>query len=307
MNNTVLAYELCGLPILSEFPLPELVERDGWEPSDAVEIRMGDVPTNLADAAFRNDWVQVNAAGDRALLHIPGVASYAIESGRRITVAPQMRHDAPDIRLFLLGDAFGYLCHQRGLLPIHAAAVEIDGGVVLLSGESGAGKSTLASAFWRAGHRVLTDDLALLDMSQEYGALVRPGISRIRLWPDSARHAELEIGVLERCREALAKVSVPLENAQPSSGLPVRALFHLRRTDDGTAVRLKPLKGLNAVRALRGGVYRVKALDAVRGRALSTLLLTQAASRIPEHFRLDRQVDYGNLAATMAAIISALR
>lgn len=307
MDSAGFAYELCGLPVLSEFALPELVEWDGGVPADPVEIRLGDVPANLTDAVFRNEWVQVSAAGDRALLQIPGVARYAINSGRRITVAPLMRHDAPDIRLFLLGDAFGYLCHQRGLLPIHAAAIEIDGGVALLSGESGAGKSTLASAFWREGYRVLTDDLALLDMSHEHGALVRPGISRIRLWPDSARHAELQIESLERCREALTKVSVPIKGTQPRSGLPVRALFHLRRADDDAAVRLKPLKGLNAIRALRSGVYRSKALDTVRGRARSSLLLTQAASRIPEHFRLDRQVNYGNLATTMAAITSALR
>jgi hypothetical protein len=307
MNSTASAYELCGLPIVSDIPLPELAERDGGDAPDAIEIRMGDVPEELDGAVFRNDWVQIDAAGDRVLLQFPGIARYAIERGRRITVAPQMRPDAPDIRLFLLGEAFGYLCHQRGLLPIHAAAVEIGDGVVLLSGESGEGKSTLASAFWRAGHRVLTDDLALLDLSQADEAIVRPGLPRMRLWPDSARQADLEPETFERCREALAKISVPLDTAQSRAGLPVRAIFHLRRVPDGEPVRIKPLKGMNAVRALRGGVYRANALDTVMGRATATLLLTQAASRIPGHFRLDRQVTYANLDATMAAIASASR
>jgi hypothetical protein len=52
-----------------------------------------------------------------------------------------------------------------GALLVHAAAVELDGDVVLLPGTSGAGKSTLAAALVADGFRYLTDEIAAIDLS----------------------------------------------------------------------------------------------------------------------------------------------
>ena len=84
--SELFAYELCGLPFVSDFALPELAERQGGDAPDAIEIRMGEVPADMDDAIFRNDWVQINAAGNRVLLISPGIARDTIEGGRLITV-----------------------------------------------------------------------------------------------------------------------------------------------------------------------------------------------------------------------------
>lgn len=52
---------------------------------------------------------------------------------------------------------------ERKLMLLHAASVEKDGKVVILTGESGSGKSTLAAMLGEAGWRLMGDEFALID------------------------------------------------------------------------------------------------------------------------------------------------
>jgi hypothetical protein len=54
------------------------------------------------------------------------------------------------------------LMKRRGLYPLHAGAVEIGRGAVLLPGTSGAGKSTLTAALLSVGAGFLSDDIVFL-------------------------------------------------------------------------------------------------------------------------------------------------
>lgn len=67
------------------------------------------------------------------------------------------------------------------------SAVELSNGcAVAFTGHSGQGKSTLATAFFSAGHRLVTDDCHLLE--KRAGALYAMSpYPSLRLWPDSAR------------------------------------------------------------------------------------------------------------------------
>jgi hypothetical protein len=53
---------------------------------------------------------------------------------------------------------------QKRFLLIHAATVERDGRVLLMTGASGAGKSTLAALLGEHGWRLMGDEFALLDL-----------------------------------------------------------------------------------------------------------------------------------------------
>ena len=68
------------------------------------------------------------------------------------------------------------LLKRRGLYPLHAAGVALDGHGVLLAGTSGAGKSTLSVALARSGFSFLSDDTVFL----------QPDVSgwRIHAFPD---------------------------------------------------------------------------------------------------------------------------
>ena len=56
----------------------------------------------------------------------------------------------------------GAALHQRGILPLHANAVEIDHRAVAFMGASGAGKSTLAAWFHDQGYPILADDVCVI-------------------------------------------------------------------------------------------------------------------------------------------------
>lgn len=73
----------------------------------------------------------------------------------------------------------------RGDLSVHAAAVQVGDGALLVGAPSGFGKSTLAAAFWRQGYRVLSDDLSCIRAGDD-GPRVVPGPALMRLRPDMA-------------------------------------------------------------------------------------------------------------------------
>lgn len=302
-------YSLCGWQLRSEIALPELPHWQGTDPAESVTCVVGTVPETLGETALKTDVMEVSADGRRARMRIANVGTYLIESGNRIVVQPDPGMDAgsPDIRLFLLGGGLGYLCHQRGVLPVHAAVVEIDGRAALFTGVSGAGKSTLASAFLQRGHRVLSDDIAPIALESER-ARILPSIARIRLWPDSATHVGWPAEGLEQCRSTLLKVTRPLGTAQVQEPLTPIAVFHLQPgAPDLASMRLLPITGGRAVTALGTRVYRERGLMATAGRPTGAARIAMAASRIPHHFRMERKRDFAFLPATVDAVIEKLR
>lgn len=74
----------------------------------------------------------------------------------------------------------------RGLVPLHACAVEVDGKAVLIAGPSGAGKSTLTAGLILAGSRFLADDLTAVSVRANGQIRIVPGRPTMRLHPHTA-------------------------------------------------------------------------------------------------------------------------
>lgn len=89
-----------------------------------------------------------------------------------------------DIAPYLLGPVLGFYFRLKGLVCLHASAVDILGTAVAFLGFGGAGKSTTAAAFAGHGYPVLADDLLVL-RSHELGYLAQPAYARINLWAES--------------------------------------------------------------------------------------------------------------------------
>jgi len=249
-------YGLCGLPLASDFALPELPPWDGeGAGTPEIEVRLGDVPDHLPGAVHRGPILEVGSDGT-CRYDMAGVASFLIAGGRRITVRPRMAPDASDIRLFLLGSAFGLVCHQRGWLPLHACCVEIGGRAVAFAGPSGIGKSTLAACFVRRGHRLLADDVTVVDAHAPGGPAVLPAFGRINLWRDALDALAIPADGLEPCRSGMEKFQLPVGARFRSAGLPLAAVHLLDRVADARQAELSPLAGLQAVESLLGAVYR---------------------------------------------------
>ena len=83
--------------------------------------------------------------------------------GSRVACRPLRGCDRGVLQNFLFGQALAVALVHQGIEPLHAAVVCLDAGAVGFLGDCTFGKSTLLATFLQAGHRVLTDDLLLLD------------------------------------------------------------------------------------------------------------------------------------------------
>lgn len=297
--------DLCGWRVRSAIAIPELRQWHGVDRAPDIEIEIGDVPA-LVSPVMKTPMAEVDASG-RVKFGVQGVVDYLVEEGRRIRIDSSVPLDAPEIRLFLLGSGLGFLCHQRGILPLHAATVEIDGEAILLAGASGAGKSTLATAFHRNGYAVLSDDVSPLDLSGE-AALILPSVERLRLWSDSVAYAGWSEDELERCRAGLEKFALRIAPNQRMRPLPPRAIFHLRRqTDPSGGSSVSRLRGAVAAEEFQRQVYRSRTLMAMLGEGPARVRSALAAAAIPRHYVLERPLRFDDLDRTVEDIITTVR
>ena len=121
----------------------------------------------------------------------------------------QRLHGLPMILTFL----------ARGDISVHAAAVEVGSGAVILAAPSRHGKSTLAMAFQRAGHRVLSEDLVCCRPTT--GEAI-PGPALLRIRPDM-HSEELPDGLFVAARRD-DRVFVGFDAARAGSAAPVRII-----------------------------------------------------------------------------------
>jgi hypothetical protein len=243
-------YEVFGLRIRSDIPLPELSAAEGVGEAD-VTISAGVVPESEAGPGL-----QVH--GDALLLTVPEVSRYRIEAGRNIIVDAEPGVPERNVRLYLLGSAFGALLHQRGLLPLHANAVEIDGRAVAFMGASGEGKSTLAAWFHDHGYRVIADDVCVVNFKQPGRPCAAPGLPRLRLWREALERMGRDASEYDRSyvetSNVFDKFDVPLGVSSAADAIvPLGGIYLLER---GSAFSVAPINGVEAAEAIFANTYR---------------------------------------------------
>lgn len=252
------AYSCFGLYIRSDMALPELGNRhepaaDAEQP--AIEIKLGPVASELANSHRKLRSMHV---GDGEVqLNVHDIARYRIRDGREIIIEPAPDSTRRNVRLFLLGSAIGLLCHQRGLLPLHANAIVANGCAVAFVGASGAGKSTLAAHFSRAGYEVLCDDICVVSRDESGRPFAWPGLPRLKLWREAAENFGHDSAGLERAIEGLDKFHVPLTRVgAPTRPYPLRAVYALQVSTPEGGSEIARRRGSAALGAILHQTYR---------------------------------------------------
>jgi len=248
-------YSCFNFRLRSFIPLGELIAAEAEDdPRPIVEVRLGTVPAELPGASEPRHGLQV--AGGLATFTVPKVARYLVDGGREIVVDPVPGGSERDLRLFLLGSALGIVCHQRGLLPLHANAIVVDRGAVAFAGHSGAGKSTLAAHFQRSGHELLCDDVCVLSFDEAGFPFAWPGLPRLKLWRDAAAAFGHDPASLDPAIEGIEKYHVPMTAPGTVRPIPFRRLYALLRTESGEPGRIERLRGQEAMAAVMAQTYR---------------------------------------------------
>ncbi|MGX1099871.1 hypothetical protein [Amorphus sp. MBR-141] len=235
--------------------MPELLPWSGDDRSPDIWIRTGHVPDELDGTVRKHPLVQINERGWLRYT-VRNVATYLVRDGNEVIVDSPHPPETADVALFLLGSVLGFLCHQRGLLPLHASCVAFDGKVFALAGPSGAGKSTLAALLLAQGARLLSDDVTVIDSGAEGGPLVLPTFPRQKMWRDTLDTLGITPGRYLRRTVHLEKFDRQVADRFEPAPMRLDGVcqIHLQMRESG--LRVEPLDGLSAVRMLYENVYR---------------------------------------------------
>lgn len=297
---TAFDYSVFGLRVRSSLQLPELFPAQGDGPPD-LTIDIGPVPpSDLADDAFRTE-------DGALLLDIPNVARFRVSGGNAITVDANSNIPERNVRTYLLGSAFGALLHQRGLLPLHANAVEIDGKAVAFMGASGEGKSTLAALFHDRGYRILADDVCVVKFLDDGRPYALPGLARLRLWQDALEASGRETSGYERSYaddETWNKFDVPIEpSARAGTEIELAGLYDLRRAEE---FKIDEVKGVGAAEAVFAHTYRGSYVSAAKGERNHWQSCVRLVRSTPV-FRLCRPSDLDRMSEVFEGIVEHVR
>jgi hypothetical protein len=266
-------YSAFGLKISSALELPELL--GGSAPFD-VTVQLGKVPENLEAPTGRGVLYQITP--QQFLLRVPDAARYLVSDGNSIVIERDANVADAQVRLYLLGSAFGALLHQRGALPIHGSAIATPRGAVIFAGPSGRGKSTLAWEYQRRGYRHLCDDVSVVGFV-DAKPIVYPAYPQMSLWADVLDKQGQGRGDLRAVHPELQKFALPTRETFNATPVPLYAVYVLNTINTNT-FELAPIKGLDKLQILAENTYRPRFMAGMGKRADHFQLATMAGQQL---------------------------
>ena len=134
---------------------------------------------------------------------------FLVQSQGEVTLEANPDAEQAVLAFHFLGSVLAAVLRQRGLLVLHATAVNTAQGAVLLGGPSGVGKSTTLAALLARGCTLLADDITALRLSAAGPVVVLPGACQLHLCEDAAAGLGRAIEGLPRYPGGRAKAIVP--------------------------------------------------------------------------------------------------
>jgi hypothetical protein len=288
-----------GLRILSDWPLPELAASGPLADNTPVTIQAGAVRAAPADARAAGPTIRVQ--GSEVWLLVTGVARCLVNDGQHITIEMRAEQDPADAMAALLGPLFAIVLHQRGFLPLHASAVEVDDGAAAFVGRSCVGKSAIAAVLHSRGRRLVSDDLLAVDTRADQPVLW-PGPPSLHLWPDVMDALGMDDSTTKRVRSDLDKRAVEVRSVD--AALPVH---HITVIDaHRTGADLDRRSGFDALSVLVASSWHATALEAMEMRGAHFARCAQVA-RSAAIWRWARPDGVRRMAGSLAGLEAAWR
>ena len=195
------------LKICSEIFLPELTPNK-FNKADLL-IRFGKVDPHSEKSIVEGNNFKVT---ENAIYRFWNeIGRFKISNGSEIIVNPSITINQRILRSFILGTVFASLLYQRGLLVLHASAVNINNEAIAFLGDKGYGKSTTAMAFYNEGYPILADDYIAIDFEDKV-PLVYPGFPSLRLSHKSRVYGGFNSKKIYFKDQELDKIHVPAIN-----------------------------------------------------------------------------------------------
>ncbi len=299
------AYRLSALKLESDLDLPELMPWDGPDDASAdLVFRLGKVPARLEAPDHVTPVFQTRGRAEY-LLTLPGTGRILVQDGRKVTIDPEPAADPTDTLALLTGTIQAVLWHQRGLLPLHACILAVDGRAMALAGPSASGKSTVAAMLSAMGHGVMADDIGVIDARDGADIKVLPISPRLRLWRDALDHLGIKAEGLRRALSAKEQFLVDRRAGSVRNPRKLAAVMVLLRRSSG-ALSIERLHGALAVGALRDVVHTRRPARALGRDPAIFAALTRAVAAGVTVWRLRVPDDPARLGEAAAMALTAL-
>lgn len=281
-------YSAFGLTLELDRPIPTLAPCEPDAPPDVVcELQLVDQPSAFVEPAgqpwYESEWrddatgapglVIYQCRGAFIVRYSDGTEFTVSDSGDRVVGRYSPTCDPADVVCYLMGPVIGFLLRLRGVVSLHASAIQVGGTAVALVGDACAGKSTTAAQFARMGYRVVTEDIAALSL--DAGAIaVRSGCAEVALRPDAVALLFGSADALPRFSESWEKRRLDLAatGAFEPGSVPLGAIYLLtnRRTPSGP--NIEDISSGQAIVELLANVYGNRLLHReLRLRELDTI------------------------------------
>jgi hypothetical protein len=194
-------YSIYGIVVSTSIPFKQLKHSNTIHHEDVV-VSLDtslDVPFECLKYAH---WYHANTS---EIIYVrKDVACFFIRNGKEIRFKSYPGADHQEIVRVLLGIPMGFLLQQRGLHALHASVVRIGHQSAAFLGVSGSGKSTIAASFLNHNHALLTEDVAVLNLSD---MMVSPAFPWLKIGQDSLNEMALPerplVGLTTDSRERL--------------------------------------------------------------------------------------------------------
>lgn len=296
-----------GLTLTCDVAIPGLIPSAPGVPD--VRIHIGEFPAGTdpagqagpelwstgGDPDHEPDAVAIRSAengADLLLAYGDGMRFLVRRSGDEVWALGLRGMSLEATATYLLGPVFGLVLRLRGVTCIHASVVAVEAApgpaAIAIIGPAGAGKSTIAAAFALRGHRVISDDIAVLVREAGHWA-IESATPSIRLWDDSVTLLFGNSAALPLMAPGWEKRQLDLRSIRGAFATEGRLLFiaayvldNGERLAGGTAVqRLTPRDALMAlVPNTYANVLLDRAMRTAEFHALASVVSTVPVWRI---------------------------
>jgi hypothetical protein len=267
-------YQFSSCTVASEMPLTELIPDSSIErkrPNPIAIERIGS-PIDPRKVDWFREWNLPNGApwlavgridGGSYFLRVIHRADFLVDAdASRIRIFARPGISDVTLRHLLLDQVLPLLLSHRGELVLHASAVRLPRGAVVMLAAAGSGKSTLAAALGRRGARVLGDDAVALATNAK-AVVARAAYPGLRLWPDTMTALFKNS---RRTSPSVAQYSRKRRLGPGADGLVFQPgaarVATIYQLDPGRrSVRIEPLASREAVMTLLRHAYVLDAAD----------------------------------------------
>ncbi|WP_282096361.1 hypothetical protein [Epibacterium ulvae] len=303
-------YDVFGLVIRSDFTLEALSE--ATLPEAAANQRKGQKPelvvrrvSGLKRPEQHSHDPFFDITPEVQYMHWQAVGTFVVRSADLVEIEPGEGIDDHLVSQPLLGLVMSIVLERRGVLCLHAGAVNIGGRAALFLGDKGAGKSTTCAMLLNTGALPVTDDLVAVETTETGKAHIRPGFSRMKLWPDSIAALNLSATAADvQVHPRISKIQKAMPQMVEQTPVPAACGFFLNRSQDVTQLEVSRLAPHEALPLLMRFTFMARYGESRLGRDHLIAHMRRCSAfvaKVPMH-RLDIPEDLSQLPALSQVI-----